>query len=243
MPPVRRVAAVVDELVDHGGHVYTVYLKPKGRLPQFCSGQFLHLTLDSYDPTGFWPESRVFSIACSPQSCERICLCYSVVGKYTTRMERELVLGKEVWLKLPYGEFIIKVEQPTVLIAGGTGITAFAGFLEELSAPRHSVTLLYGARRPDQWLFRGTIDRAVQAHSNVQGVLAAQCGPLPPADPAGRMEYHEGLLSLDMVWQILTDPIGSRYYLAGPPGMLEAFLAALDARGVPRKCILFDAWV
>ena len=36
---------------------------PNGRAPRFRPGQFLHLALDAYDPSGFWPDSRVFSIA------------------------------------------------------------------------------------------------------------------------------------------------------------------------------------
>ena len=48
----------------HSDSVFTIKLKPSRRLPHFKPGQFLHLALDSYDPTGgYWPESRVFSIA------------------------------------------------------------------------------------------------------------------------------------------------------------------------------------
>ena len=32
----------------------------------FKPGQFLHLALDAFEPGGFWPESRVFSIASAP---------------------------------------------------------------------------------------------------------------------------------------------------------------------------------
>ncbi|MBD3420529.1 MAG: hypothetical protein GF398_10465, partial [Chitinivibrionales bacterium] len=48
-------------------------------------------------------------------------------------MQQELEIGKDVWLKLPYGHFIIdscvKPEQDVILIAGGTGISPFLSFL------------------------------------------------------------------------------------------------------------------
>jgi NAD(P)H-flavin reductase len=106
-----------------------VNFKPYGRVPLAKPGQFLHLTVDVYDPTGgFWPESRVFSIASAPGASE-ISIVYSVKGQYTKRMERVLAPGYEVWLKLPYGDFIvesaIEKDQDIVLIAGGTGLSPF----------------------------------------------------------------------------------------------------------------------
>ena len=42
------------------------------RCPLFKPGQFLHLAIDPYDGAGFWPESRVFSIASSPRDRDRL---------------------------------------------------------------------------------------------------------------------------------------------------------------------------
>ena len=62
----QKLRCLINKITDHGGHVYTVDLAPERPVPRFKPGQFLHLTLDDYDPSGFWPESRVFSIASSP---------------------------------------------------------------------------------------------------------------------------------------------------------------------------------
>ncbi len=53
----------------------------------------MHLALDRYDPGGFWPDSRVFSIASSPVERQRLTITYAVKGAFTTRMERELTPG------------------------------------------------------------------------------------------------------------------------------------------------------
>ena len=94
-------------VTDHGEHVYTVELEPAMAVPPFKPGQFLHLAIDPYDGAGFWPESRVFSIASSPRERDRLTITYAVKGAFTTRMERELAPGAPAWAKLPYGEFTI----------------------------------------------------------------------------------------------------------------------------------------
>ena len=118
----RKIRCIVDSIVDHGDHVYTVDLTPAKLVPEFRPGQFLHLTVDDYDPSSFWPESRVFSIASSPRERERIRICYSVVGHYTRKMEQMLGAGARVWIRLPHGRFVIDDSRDATLIAGGTGI-------------------------------------------------------------------------------------------------------------------------
>jgi NAD(P)H-flavin reductase len=103
MPAPQRIRCQVEAIATHGEHIYTVDLRPERRVPAFRAGQFLHLALDEHDPSGFWPESRVFSIASAPAQRERLQIAYSVQGRFTARMEIELAVGKSVWVKLPYG--------------------------------------------------------------------------------------------------------------------------------------------
>src|SRR5438046_208202 len=130
MAVVQRLACQVERLIQHGGRVYTIVLRPERPAPVFRPGQFLHLALDPYDATGFWPESRVFSIASSPTERNRLCITYSAAGRFTTRMEAELAEGRHVWVKMPYGEFVVRKTTDVALFAGGTGITAFTDFLD-----------------------------------------------------------------------------------------------------------------
>src|SRR5262245_23694219 len=118
MSTTRKINAVVRRIIDHGDHVYTVDMTTSSRVPPFRPGQFLHLALDEFDPSSFWPESRVFSIASSPTERNMLTICYAVKGRFTTRMERELCEGRSVSLKLPYGDFVINQKRETMLLAG-----------------------------------------------------------------------------------------------------------------------------
>ena len=124
-------------------------------MPRFKPGQFLHLALDAYEPGGFWPDSRVFSIASSPRERDRLAITYAVKGAFTSQDgSASSSEGREVWVKLPYGEFVVDASRDAVLFAGGTGVTAFTAFLQSLeaeTAPR--VLLFYGARTPELFIY------------------------------------------------------------------------------------------
>lgn len=245
----RKIRCSVSSIVDHGGRVYTVELKPERPVPAFLPGQFLHLTVDDFDPAGFWPESRVFSIASSPTEPDRIRICYSVKGRYTQKMQRTLAVGRDVWIKLPYGDFIIQPKDEVILFAGGTGISAFTAFLLGLTAENQQpVTLVYGARRPELLLFQDlileqfakvlTLNVAFFAESASEALCEKMAGlRRSPACFSGR-------ISLDSVFRpplAATSPTAA-FYLAGPPLMIAALSADLRTRGANPEQIRIDAW-
>jgi ferredoxin-NADP reductase len=226
---VRKIPCVVRAVTDHGERVYTVELEPSAAVPAFKPGQFLHLALDRYEPGGFWPESRVFSIASSPADRDRLAITYAVKGAFTTRMERELVPGGSAWVKLPYGEFVVDPEKDAVLFAGGTGITAFTAFLQSLTPERaRRVLLFYGARTPNLFVY---------------GPLAQACARVVPSLTCSLVcEETDGRLRVDVVWpaiKTLDDPV---FYLSGPPEMLAALTTQLRGRGIAPVSFRTDAW-
>lgn len=100
-----KIPAKVIFVTKHTSDVCSYVLKPEKICPKFRPGQFLHLAIDTYDPSYPWPESRVFSIANSPTRKETIKITFAVKGRFTKRMYNELKEGDIIWLKLPYGDF------------------------------------------------------------------------------------------------------------------------------------------
>ncbi len=242
----QKIRCVVKKITDHGDHVYTVDLTPERPLPKFKPGQFLHLTLDDYDPSGFWPESRVFSIASSPDNRNILKISYSVRGRYTNRMENELNEGQKVWVKMPYGDFVIRDANNVVLLAGGTGITAFIAFIAGQTAISHNrVFLAYGARKPELFLFKDAID--VKA-SNGNGFHALyfvetdERSNLNDATHSRAAECLTGCLSLEDIWSRLENPREATYYIAGPPAMIRSLTCKLLTQKIRSEQIKIDAW-
>lgn len=235
-----KVLGRIASIHTYGEGVYEVTFEVPLRVTRFLPGQFLHLTLDPFDPTtGYWPESRVFSIASQPRQ-DSVTVVYSVKGQYTRRMERELRVGHEVWLKLPYGDFIINEDLldqgPVVLLAGGTGVAPYWPFLRARSARGGEVHLYYGIRRPDHLLFRDGLmelqhEPWFRLHLTVEdGVLDG----LPSA---------RGRLSIVTVAHDLGPAVDTaNFFLSGPPVMIHNFKSQLGALSVESKRIHIDEW-
>lgn len=229
MAVVRRIQCVVRGIIDHGEHVYSVELEPSIPVPRFRPGQFLHLAIDPYDGAGFWPESRVFSIASSPRVRDRLTITYAVKGAFTTRMEREVAVGGSVWVKLPYGEFEIDPTRDAVLFAGGTGVSAFTAFLQSLSSDSaQRVLLLYGARTSDLFVYRSLVEACAR------DVPSMTCNLI--------CEETQGRLEVDAAWPAIAPLHEPLFYLSGPPPMLEALAVQLRGRDIAPDRIRTDAW-
>ena len=242
-----KIKSTLTRITDHGEDVYTLYFKPQKKLPRFKMGQFLHLALDEYNPQGgFWPESRIFSIASGPSS-EEIVLAYSVKGVFTKRMKEELSAGREIWLKLPYGSFIIessiRQEETVVLIAGGTGITPFVSYLCEKAQndPDREITLFYGVRRPELFLFKDILSNCLAKMPNFRLYLFAE-KKLPDGFSGLQAEVRQGRLSADIIREVSFRVAHPVYFLSGPPVMLKLFREDLLSAGIESSKIIIDEW-
>ena len=237
-----KIKCTVSSIDAHSDSVFTVKLKLARRLPRFKPGQFLHLALDSYDSTGgYWPESRVFSIASAPFDSE-ITIAYAVKGKFTLRMKEELEVGKDVWVKLPYGHFVVSSapDEEVMLVAGGTGITPFIPFLlKEINNPSvEKISLVYGVRRPELLIFDDVINKAL---SNLNGFrFYAFCED--SVSTISQFPVKEGSLTIDSILRATTDPAKAVFYLSGPVEMINTFKKGLKDTGINDTNIRVDEW-
>lgn len=250
-----KIRAEVSELRRYGDGTYAVRMAPATRPPRFRAGQFLHLTIDDYDPAGgFWPESRVFSIA-STWGDPELEIVYSVKGAYTRRMESFLAPGKEVWLKLPYGTFVIETSLPpsrdAVLVAGGTGVSPFLPYIGGLrtgqtgqtsqgDAQPRRVRLYYGVRYNDMLLARDLLQSRAREGLLDAAVYVEQ--EAPDGSLAPHLRPESGRLDIGRIHRESADLRDPHYFLSGPPAMIAAFKDGLSARGTDAGRIHIDEW-
>jgi ferredoxin-NADP reductase len=226
----------VTEILDHGGQVYSIFLDPESPAPPFLPGQYLTLALDEYSPGGVWPDNRSFSIASAPAERKLLRITYGVKGHFTARMEAVLRIGSPVWVKMPFGEFIINPGQDACLLAGGTGVTAFSAFLSGLPAayPYH-IHLFYGARRPNQLIYRPVVEVAAQRCPGLQLRYYAE------QDFEGT-DCQPGRIEVETVFGTVPEPLSLTYYLAGPSEMIRTLTIKLTQRGLAPAQIIAEAW-
>ena len=182
----------------------------------------------------------------SGSASDTLRLTISRQGGFSRRVLDEVKISDRLWLKGPYGEFVVAPQQPgdrIILIAGGTGITPFCAFMEDLLlsslARSHSVTLYYGARVPELLVYRELADRCareVTGFSVVYYVEAVEATERPTLLVGGRLD-------MDRIAAEQHDPQRCLFYLSGPKLMIDAFSTRLKSHhSIAPERVLVDAW-
>jgi ferredoxin-NADP reductase len=221
----KKYKAEIVSIQNPASGIYTLEFRSPDKF-KFSPGEFLHLALDEYDPSGAWPESRCFSMQTSPQE-ENIKITYSVKGVFTKRMENELVTGKEVWLKLPFGDLFTQEHDKnnTIFVAGGTGITPFLSlFTDESFAEYNEPNLYVGYRNPDMHFYQKELALAKQINPAFQTAVFYQ--------------DTEGVINIEKIYII--HPDAGAFFISRPPAMTEKFKHDLLAKDVSENMILIS---
>jgi ferredoxin-NADP reductase len=218
------------EIVSIQNSIAGVYTLEFSSLKKFryTPGEFLHLALDEYDPSRAWPESRCFSIQSAPEE-ENIKITYAIKGRFTQRMEKELHVGKSVWLKLPFGDLFTQEhsKENVVFIAGGTGITPFLSlFTDESFAGYKNPHLYIGFRNRDLHFYQRELEKARQLNPALQIAVFYQ--------------DTDGIIDIEKI--DATHPDAGAFFISGPPAMIKNFKQYLLTKGVNDSRIKTDDW-
>lgn len=228
MAVVKKYKASIVAIENKIEGVYTLsFTSEKGF--KYSSGQFLHIAIDpDYDGSGQWPESRCFSLQSSPTE-EYAKITYAVKGDFTRQMEKNLKVGTEVWLKLPYGELFDQEhnKNKTVFIAGGTGITPFLSLFTDASFAAYEQPVLYaGFRSADFNLYKDELEQATRINAGLK---------LYPV-----YQDIDGILDIGGIFD--ENGAEASYFISGPPVMIKLLKQALLDYGVAELNILTDDW-
>ena len=221
-----RVETILNPLQD----IFTITFSSDKKF-QYNPGQFLHLALDEYDGIGQWPESRCFSMQ-SNTNDETIKITFSVKGNYTKRMALELREGKEVWLKLPYGDLFTQPHNKanTVFIAGGTGITPFLSLFTHQSFNEYADPRIYlGFRSKKYNIYKNELSSVILSTKFL-------------GKSTSRIYYEEidGIIDIKTIF--IENGVKSDYFISGPPIMIKSFKEYLLLKGLEESKIITDEW-
>ena len=207
--------------------IYTVEFKSLERPYKYDPGQFLHIAIDEeYDGIGQWPESRCFSMQSDPAE-EVIRITYAVKGNFTQEMENVLKVGREVWLKLPFGELFTQPHNKTntVFIAGGTGVTPFLSLFTHESFREYVNPKIYlGYKNEDYYIYQ----KELAAIKNDNALITIF------------YENKDGVIDIVKIHE--QNGNDSNYFISGPPVMIKIFKNKLIELGVPKENVLTDDW-
>ena len=226
MANIRKYHSTVEKVENPIKDILNVCFSSKKKF-KHRPGQFLHLALDEYDGVGQWPDSRCFSMQ-SNQNDEVVKITFALKGRFTKRMATELEIGKEVWLKMPYGDLFQRGHNLNncVFVAGGTGITPFLSLFTDKSFNTYKNPVLYaGFRNVKYHIFKNELEKAKEINEEFLINIAYQ--------------DQSGVLDIEKIYNNNGD---KTYFISGPPLMIKNFKNYLHNMGVKDSKIITDDW-
>ena len=195
--------------------------------PPFAPGQFDMLTAIG---VGEVP------ISVSGDPNDRVMRQYTIraVGA-VTRALTSLGPGAHVGVRGPYGTpwpVDVAVTTDVLVIAGGLGLAPLRPAIHHLLAYRdryRRVTILYGARTPDDMLF---VDEVARWRSRFDVDVAVTVdAPSPPPTASAPWRGHVGLVTT-LIPPAVTDPVRTTALVCGPEIMMRFTVRALADEGI-----------
>jgi ferredoxin-NADP reductase len=244
-----RVSAVVDESVD----CRSFYLMPEdGRpLPRFEPGQYLTFHLPSGDPSR--PIVRCYSLSERPRedffrvtikrTAPPVDQRDALPGRGSGYFHRDVHPGSRLEIEAPQGEFFLDPtdSRPVALVAGGIGVTPMMSMASFLIHRRDARPIYFfgGFRNSREQPFRARLTEFRAETPNLH-VDISYSRPLG-GDLAGRDFDHRGYVNVARMRRVL--PANNfRFYVCGPPRMMEAVVPELLEWGVPPEDIRYEAF-
>jgi len=205
------------------------FAKPVGW--SYRAGQFVDITLLDPPETDAEGNLRGFSISSAPRE-DVITITTRLRDTAFKRVLQAVPLGTLVKMEGPFGDLRLHhAARPAVLLAGGIGITPFRSILVETiggGALRYPVVLFHANRRPEDAAFADEFRSLGHRDPNLTFV------PTMTAMPGSGYAWdgERGHIDAAMLRRHVDGLVDPIYYIAGPPGMVQALRTMLIASGV-----------
>lgn len=181
---------------------------------QFLPGQYARLQVPGTDQ---W---RAYSFANRPNAGNQLQFLIRLLpdGVMSNFLREHCEPGLQMQLEAPLGSFYLRqVERPLVMVAGGTGLSAFLGMLDEIAergGSSHPIQLFYGVNQEADLCETARLEALCQ---RIPGFEFTPVVSQPSAGWSGRSGYiHEHFDAA----RLSAEPFDM--YLCGPPPMVEA---------------------
>lgn len=181
---------------------------------QFLPGQYARLQVPGTDQ---W---RAYSFANRPNPGNQLQFLIRLLpdGVMSNFLREHCAPGMDMQLEAPLGSFYLRqVERPLVMVAGGTGLSAFLGMLDEIAERGdcgYPIQLFYGVNQEADLCETARLEGLRQ---RIPGFEFTPVVSQPGAGWNGRRGYiHEHFDAA----RLSAEPFDM--YLCGPPPMVEA---------------------
>jgi propane monooxygenase reductase subunit len=224
--PIKTVTTTVDAVEPLTSDIVHLRLIPAEPL-EYKPGQYVDISIP-----GAEDEHRSFSMAGTDPAVLEFMIKMYPGGRFSGLLQDgEIKPGDELTVTGPYGVFTLRASSPRRLlfIGGGAGMAPILSLLRSLQAngTERQAVYYYGART-----------EADLFHLDELAALPGEFVAALSEDSNG-WSGETGLIT-DVVDRLESDIAEVDAYVCGPPPMVEAAIALLEARGVPEAHIYYD---
>jgi propane monooxygenase reductase subunit len=223
--PPRTVATIVEAVELLTADIWSLKLRPEEPL-EFKPGQYVDIGIPGTD------EHRSFSMANTDAETLEFMIKQYPGGRFSGLLaEGSIKPGDTLEVTGPYGVFTLRNSSPRRLlfIGGGAGMAPILSLLRSMkeSGSQREAAYYYGARSEAD-LF------------HLDELADLPCGFVAALSEDSNGWAGETGLITDVVDRLEGDLTEVDAYLCGPPPMVDAAIALLDAKGVPESHVYFD---
>jgi ferredoxin-NADP reductase len=216
------------------------FAKPAGF--KFTAGQAVNVSLIDPPETDAKGTARTFSIVSAPHENELV-IATRMRDTAFKRVLKGMAAGGRVGLRGPAGMFTLDPadSRPAVFLAGGIGVTPFVSMLRDAAHSRlaRDLWMFYSNRRPEDAAFLDELMALPGGNPRLHFV-----GTMVEMEKSSRPWTGErGFLDRAMLERHLKNLAGHAFYIAGPPGLVEAMRKMLIGAGVAEDAIRTDEFL
>jgi propane monooxygenase reductase component len=223
--PPRTLATTVEAVEPLTADIWFLRLRPEEPL-EFKPGQYVDIAIPGTD------EHRSFSMANTDAETLEFMIKQYPGGRLSGLLaDGSIKPGDTLAVTGPYGVFTLRHSSPRRLlfIGGGAGMAPILSLLRSMkeTGSGREATYYYGARTEVDLFHRDEL-------------AELPCAFVPALSEDSDGWAGEAGLITDVVDRLEGDLTEVDAYLCGPPPMVDAAIALLEARGVPEAHIYFD---
>jgi len=228
---VQELSVKVKEIIQRTYNVKSVRLD-LGQKAEFKAGQFLSVTLQNNPGL-----KRYLSISSSPTEKSYLEVTKKITGSDFSQALDQLKAGDTVNIQYPFGKFILgDPAERIAFLSGGIGITpirSIAKYVVDQNLGTDMV-LVYANRSLKDIVFKEDLDALQKVYPKLK-VAHVLCEAAPG------FKCIPGLINAQVIKNEISDYSQRKFYLCGPPQMVEAMEKILtEELGLTKASIITE---
>ena len=232
----------VTEVIQETHDVKTLHLEwPPGTDFIFKTGQFITLYMAN-DPS----LKRAYSLSSCQFDRGYFEVTIKKMGNFGTKLNELVTPGTKLMVIPPTGNFLLpgSPAKDLVLIAGGSGVTPFRGFVRHCNVerPETRITILYSVRVPEDIIFNKEFGQLELANPNFK--FKVTCTRATPEQGyTGPWNGRRGRITADWAREQVHSLSDTVFYACGPTELVVATeKLVVEEMKVPKEQMRMEKW-